>query len=394
MPPPAPTPTPASRRLLPVVAVAVGAALLAPAGAAVGQSQRDLREERERIRETQVEAAMNILALSATDLEVEAALAVLEENVGIQQAAVGDAHQAAAAAHQHAATAAADVAASLAEIDRLEAQLDELAVQAYVQHAGSAGEGDALLRSRDLGEVPLRRALYSQATQRELDVGEQLRETNAVLDEQRNEAEAAARSADDAEAAAAAELAELEEDEAQTEHLRSELEARIADYHTLVDALEAQDSFITAVIQERDAARRSELGIGDDNYVEHPPSASGLVWPVQGKLTSPYGQRWGRLHAGIDIAAPTGTPIRAANSGEVIYAGWRGGYGNAVIVDHGDGLATLYGHMSRIGARTGQTVDRGEVIGAVGSTGNSTGPHLHFETRIGGRPRDPQLYLP
>ena len=152
--------------------------------------------------------------------------------------------------------------------------------------------------------------------------------------------------------------------------------------------------FVTAVIQQREAERLSLLGLSDYIYDEHPPSASGLIWPVQGKLTSPYGQRWGRLHAGIDISARTGTPIRAANVGEVIYAGWRGGYGNAVIIDHGDGLATLYAHQSRIAAGTGQTVERGEIIGYVGSTGNSTGPHLHFETRIGGRPRDPLNYLP
>jgi murein DD-endopeptidase MepM/ murein hydrolase activator NlpD len=103
--------------------------------------------------------------------------------------------------------------------------------------------------------------------------------------------------------------------------------------------------------------------------------------------------RWGRLHAGIDIAAPTGTPIRAADGGTVQLAGWQGGYGNYTCIGHGGGVSTCYAHQSSIGVRGGQNVSQGQVIGAVGSTGNSTGPHLHFEVRINGSPVDPMGYL-
>src|SRR5205085_9869992 len=95
------------------------------------------------------------------------------------------------------------------------------------------------------------------------------------------------------------------------------------------------------------------------------------------------------LHTGVDLAAPTGTPIHAAGDGRVIFSGYRGGYGNCIIIDHGGGTATLYGHCSRLYAGVGRTVRAGDVIAAVGSTGFSTGPHCHFEVRINGRPVNP-----
>jgi murein DD-endopeptidase MepM/ murein hydrolase activator NlpD len=123
-------------------------------------------------------------------------------------------------------------------------------------------------------------------------------------------------------------------------------------------------------------------------------NATGCIWPVAGSVTSEYGNRWGRLHAGIDIAAPTGTPIWAAKSGDVIFAGQQSGYGNVIIIDHGDGFSTVYAHQSRLVASDGQSVSQGQTIGYVGTTGHSTGPHVHFETRYGGTPRNPRGCLP
>jgi murein DD-endopeptidase MepM/ murein hydrolase activator NlpD len=123
------------------------------------------------------------------------------------------------------------------------------------------------------------------------------------------------------------------------------------------------------------------------------PSAAGFIWPVSGPVVSPFGMRWGRMHEGIDIAAAEGTPIHAAASGRVVYAGWMDGYGNLVAIDHGGGLSTAYAHQSSIATGVGQTVSQGQTIGYVGCTGHCFGPHLHFEVRVNGAPVDPLGYL-
>jgi murein DD-endopeptidase MepM/ murein hydrolase activator NlpD len=124
-----------------------------------------------------------------------------------------------------------------------------------------------------------------------------------------------------------------------------------------------------------------------------PASAAGLVWPVHGVLTSVFGWRWGRMHEGIDLAVPTGTPVVASASGTVIVAGWLGGYGNLVVIDHHNGVATAYGHNTSVTVAYGQSVAQGQLIAYSGNTGHSTGPHLHFEVRVNGTPVDPLGYL-
>jgi len=118
-----------------------------------------------------------------------------------------------------------------------------------------------------------------------------------------------------------------------------------------------------------------------------------FIWPINGSLTSPFGPRWGRMHNGIDIAASSGTPIRAADGGTVVLIGPTGGYGNYTCVAHGGGVSTCYAHQSAFATSSGANVSQGQVIGYVGSTGNSTGAHLHFEVRIGGSPVNPLGYL-
>jgi murein DD-endopeptidase MepM/ murein hydrolase activator NlpD len=151
-------------------------------------------------------------------------------------------------------------------------------------------------------------------------------------------------------------------------------------------ALEAVSAQLSAQIQAAQASATS-------GPTDTTPSSSGLIWPVNGPVVSGFGMRWGRLHTGIDIAVPYGTPIHASASGTVIYAGWMGGYGNLVVIDHGRGLATAYAHQSRIAVSNGRSVSQGEVIGYVGCTGHCFGPHLHFEVRVNGQPVDPLGYL-
>jgi murein DD-endopeptidase MepM/ murein hydrolase activator NlpD len=122
-------------------------------------------------------------------------------------------------------------------------------------------------------------------------------------------------------------------------------------------------------------------------------AAASHVRPGTGRVTSQFGRRWGRLHAGIDIAAGVGAPIYATAAGTVKSAGWEGGYGRAVRIVHGDGTETVYGHMSKLLVGAGQRVGAGEQIGKEGNTGQSTGPHLHFEVRVGGTPVNPITWL-
>jgi murein DD-endopeptidase MepM/ murein hydrolase activator NlpD len=154
-----------------------------------------------------------------------------------------------------------------------------------------------------------------------------------------------------------------------------------AEYLHEVAGLQASSARVTAQLQTASSSYSST------------PSSSGLIWPVNGPVVSGFGMRWGRMHEGIDIGVGYGTPIHAAASGTVVFSGWMGGYGNFVILDHGGGMATAYGHQSSIAVGGGQTVSQGQVIGYVGCTGHCFGPHLHFEVRINGSPVDPLGYL-
>jgi murein DD-endopeptidase MepM/ murein hydrolase activator NlpD len=145
-------------------------------------------------------------------------------------------------------------------------------------------------------------------------------------------------------------------------------------------ALEAEQARVQAALQ---AAQAGPIRQGSGT----------LIWPVNGPVVSPFGMRWGRLHAGVDIAVPAGTAIRAADSGRVALMGWVGGYGNYTCVQHTGGLSTCYAHQSSFATSNGASVSQGQVIGYVGCTGHCFGDHLHFETRVNGSPVDPMGYL-
>jgi murein DD-endopeptidase MepM/ murein hydrolase activator NlpD len=167
-------------------------------------------------------------------------------------------------------------------------------------------------------------------------------------------------------------LANVKEDKANAlEHMRS---------------LQEQSATLAARIR---SAQSSAIVPGPTGQA----SAAGFIWPVHGILTSGFGWRWGRMHEGIDLAVSLGTPVVAAATGTVIVAGWLGGYGNLVVVDHGDGVATAYGHNTSVTVGAGQSVAQGQLIAYSGNTGHSTGPHVHFEVRINGSPVDPLGYL-
>jgi murein DD-endopeptidase MepM/ murein hydrolase activator NlpD len=162
------------------------------------------------------------------------------------------------------------------------------------------------------------------------------------------------------------------------------------EWEAQADALEAASARVASAITAPAATLATP-----DQHLPTPPSSpsSGFIWPVRGTLVSPYGLRWGRLHSGLDIAAPAGTPIVASASGQVVYAGSMSGYGLIVIVQHAGGIATAYAHNSSVAVSVGQYVGQGQTIAAVGCTGHCFGDHVHFEVRVGGGPVDPMGYL-
>jgi murein DD-endopeptidase MepM/ murein hydrolase activator NlpD len=161
---------------------------------------------------------------------------------------------------------------------------------------------------------------------------------------------------------------------AQVHDSRVQLEGDLAD-------LEAEQARITAQLQPSQGVAPVKPGSG------------ALIWPVSGPVVSGFGMRWGRMHEGIDIAVPGGTPIRAADSGTVVIAGWTGGYGNYTCIQHTSTMSTCYGHQSSFATSSGASVSQGQVIGYVGCTGHCFGDHLHFEVRINGSAVDPMGYL-
>jgi murein DD-endopeptidase MepM/ murein hydrolase activator NlpD len=167
---------------------------------------------------------------------------------------------------------------------------------------------------------------------------------------------------------------------------------RIGERSALAKTRQAEEDMIAEAdaLAAADARIRAQLAQGGTPST---PSSSGLIWPVNGPVVSPFGMRWGRLHAGIDIAVPTGTPIHAAAAGTVVIAGWVSGYGNYTCINHGGGLATCYAHQESFAVSVGQSVTQGQVIGYSDCTGHCFGPHLHFEVRVNGTPVDPMGYL-
>ncbi len=153
------------------------------------------------------------------------------------------------------------------------------------------------------------------------------------------------------------------------------------------------------VVEDKTAHLENNLRIYE--AILHERAVHPSIWPVLGELTDSFGGRHNpfggysfEFHTGQDIATASGTPVAAAANGTVTFAGWQNGYGQIVVVDHGDGLTTRYGHLSHIDVTVGQNLTRGDLLGNVGSTGRSTGPHLHYEVRIDDEPVDPMQYLP
>jgi len=405
-----PKPTSVVRTGLVAAALVLLVAVI-PFGPEAGAQAGSERSQREDVRRQRAAAAAEVDALASDNATLEAAVAELTANVVAQEARVSDARRATAEARAEADRLTGEAEATEAEVTSLEQLLRDRAVQSYIGQTGGSGvAGDALLDATDPTDLELRRVLIETVHGSDRNAIDQLALTREILQRQRDQIAEAVAQAESLEAETSARLEELAAGRAEQQRLQEALQARINGFQAEVAALAAEEDALTAIIAQAEAqaaaaaaaaAAASSQGSSGGNIppgaassVNRPASASGLIWPTSGPVTSGYGMRWGSMHAGIDIAPPYGTPVYAANSGTVIFAGGQGGYGNLVLVNHGGGFVTAYAHLSGFATGSGASVGRGQLIGYIGSTGDSTGPHLHFETRVGGSAQNPLNYLP
>jgi murein DD-endopeptidase MepM/ murein hydrolase activator NlpD len=295
------------------------------------------------------------------------------------------------------------VAAAYEELKLLAARLERSLVilsdrLVAIYQSGTTDVTDLVLTTADYGEL-IQQSEYLKHIQsqdetivtRVRDLRDQQQATVIRLKEAKETIESARDSiaAEERNLATTRQAVESQQGELLT--VRGKRRAALNKVDARAESLEKIQADLQAKIQEQIAAASglSTLPAGPMSA----PSAAGLIWPLDGLLTSGFGYRWGRMHEGIDIAVPEGTPIRASKGGTVIMASYNGGYGNYTCIDHGSGLSTCYAHQSGFVAGAGQSVSQGQIIGYSGNTGSSTGPHLHFEVRVNGAAQDPMGYL-
>ncbi|MDQ3940763.1 MAG: peptidoglycan DD-metalloendopeptidase family protein, partial [Actinomycetota bacterium] len=277
----------------------------------------------------------------------------------------------------------ARIDATQAEIDKIKDVATDQAVMLY--KTGATDTLDALLSSRSLTELNDRIELLGVASEKNTNALIRYGRLRVTIEAEHRELFQIKTDLEAARATQKNTLAKL--DKAYEEHAANlaALEKKLGKEHAHEEILARQEARIERDILAAQAGRAvAARGI----------SAGGFIWPLAGSITSYYGPRWGRMHTGIDIDGSSGQPIVASKAGRVIVASYYGGYGNAVVVDHGGGVSTLYAHMSRFGVSNGQEISQGQVVGYVGCTGSCTGDHLHFEVRVNGSPVNPLDYLP
>jgi murein DD-endopeptidase MepM/ murein hydrolase activator NlpD len=364
--------------------------LVVPAGA--DETISDIRKKREEAREAQTAALEQIDLLEEEDVRIAEILAEIQAIIDAQWFDVQTARQALLDAETE--VQAREDMVEQSELN-IVATLDEMRVRAIEAYVGTSNELDTWLASGDPNRTAVRQALLDFTAGSERDILDDLRRLRAEREEHVIAGADARKEADALRQDIETELATFEEHQAVQVEIQNELNARIDTWYGELEQREADDADFTAIIREK-----QQEALGFDPGAPGAPSVEGFVKPTNGRVGSAFGPRlhpiFGtvRQHAGVDISGSTGDAIWTSKEGEVIFAGWKGGYGNTVIVAHVDGIATLYAHMSEIFVSSGDNVDQGDVLGAVGSTGWSTGPHLHFETRVNGVPRDPMIFLP
>lgn len=258
--------------------------------------------------------------------------------------------------------------------------------------SGSVGFVDVLLDSGSFSEFLTNLDMVEDVYASDKEVLSGLEEVYEEVETKKEEVETLQAEMNKSKTLAETQKKSIEEDKAEVAKQKQEIAASNEENQAMLEKLQADAEAITSVAVDKGSSSSNSTYTGGE-----------MAWPVPSvgtsNITSVYGWRThpifgvGRGHSGVDIGAPHGVAVVAANPGKVIYSGWYGGYGNCIMIDHGGGVVTLYGHNSSLKAYEGQRVSRGQTIALIGSTGWSTGPHCHFEVRINGKTTDPLDYI-
>lgn len=375
-----------------LIAGAVGLLASAVPMASAQNSIADARREQQELEEQKLLATTELEVAEAEFSEVEEALLAATELVDRQQAEVSAAAIELAAAELALRQIEVSIEWAIHDIEQLSDAVQELAIEAYIGERDE--ESATLLHADDVRDGVTRLALIELATNSSDDVIDLVRQIRDRQDLLEIEATAKIEEVRVLEASVKKKLAKLEENEARQAELHDAVEARRDEWLSRIDDIDDEQDELEKFIKNRQAVNQGQAPNVDDL------SSDGYIWPTAGAVGSGFGPRfhpilrYNRPHSGLDIGGAQGAPIYAAKAGTVIAAGVRGGYGNTIVIDHGEGLSSLYAHQSKFEVGNGARVETGEIIGRVGSTGMSTGPHLHFEIRLFGTPIDPMPFMP
>ncbi|MCE9559146.1 MAG: peptidoglycan DD-metalloendopeptidase family protein [Armatimonadetes bacterium] len=290
------------------------------------------------------------------------------------------------------ATLASDLekAAKLLEVKRVQAAKR---MREIFKQGDSANILDLFL-SENLGDLAMRKSVLERIAKRDRELFEQVQALKKRVADQKAEKDRLVRTVAGLLNDQKVQQGELKTSRHRKEGLLTELHSQAEGLRAQYAQLDQESSALGSEIRAIQAAAARRSGGAPTKY-----SGGGMAWPADGRQTSSFGRRFHpifkeyRLHAGIDIGVGYGSSVRAASGGTVIICGSARGYGNRVVIDHGGGISTLYGHLSRISVSQGQKVSRGQRIASSGNSGYSTGPHLHFEVRKNGNPVNPRSYL-
>ena len=371
------------------IGVVVCALFLVPI--ALGQTQNNvpldqLRKQQETLQQQQQNLEQEQNRLQNLEREAAQQLDGLQDSIAITDLKIEDTNFQIAQAQERLKRLENTLGTAQAEYETV--RIGAVRRLQFMQRQKDAEGWALLLKSENLNEFLERRYLLRKVYQADSDFMAELQEKADLIVRQQQGIEAQKNSIFLLQQQL---LARRDQFEAQAGQ-QTQLISRLKDNRSALEAAQAQlvrdsESLANLIRQRVAAASGIILGTGQ------------MSFPSGGRITSGFGSRvhpvlgYRRFHAGVDFGAPHGTRITAADSGKVIFSGWYGGYGNSVIVDHGGGLTTLYAHASRLTVSEGQSVVKGQAIAAVGSTGLSTGPHLHFEVRRNGNPVDPMGFL-